>query len=68
MSTKHFGQNFENQDFPEIFQKKINIWEIVNIFHFFRWIFNGFSKNLMLWKEEKLLVHSNPVSIYEIFL
>ena len=24
----------------------------------------GFSKFLMLWKEEKLLVHSNPVYIY----
>ena len=37
-------------------------------FHFLRWIFYGFSKFLMFWKEEMPLVNSNAIYIYEIFL
>ena len=52
----------------EHFQKKSKSGKHFTFFHFLRWIFYGFSKMLVFWKEEMPLVNSNPASIYEIFL
>ena len=40
--------------------------KLLTFFQFSRWIFYGFLKFLMLWKEEMPLVHSNSIYIYEL--
>ena len=45
---------------------KFSLGKHFTFFQFSQWIFYEFSKFLMFWKEEMLLVNSSLISIYEI--
>ena len=58
--------NFSGEN-PKIFEFFSKSGKYFTFFHFLRWIFYGFSKFLMFWKEEMPFVNSNSISIYEIW-